>query len=328
VATLLGAVVVVGLAWWLRSVWALIIGNLISAVITVGLSFAIQRQWPRPRFRLDIAKELYHYGKFVTAGSVVIFLALQMDNAVVGKLLGMKALGFYLVAYTLANLPATHMAYLVSNVMLPSYGQIQGDRERLRAVFLKVLRSSAALTIPAAAGLAFLAGDIVRVIYGPKWLPMVAALQVLCLHGLLRSIQTTTGPLFLAVGQPRYDFFVNALRVAVIALAIIPLTRALGIVGTAVSVSLAVGCAFLASFYLLRGVLQISWWTLWRQIYPSSAAALAMVVGLGLLRSAFPPAGLAWLLVFVLTGAVLYTAAVLVVDQGLLRELRDGLRRG
>lgn len=325
-ATLFGAIVVVGLAWWLRSVWALVIGNLASALITVALSFAIQREWPRPRFRLDVARELYHYGRFVTAASVVIFLALQLDNAVVGKLLGMEALGFYLVAYTLANLPTTHISYLVSNIMMPSYSQLQREPERLRRVYLKTLKLTATVSVPAAAGLAVLAPDIAGVVYGPKWLPMVGALQVLCAHGLLRSIQCTSGPFFNAVGHPKYDFYSNALRVAVIALAIVPLTNRLGIVGTSLCVSLGVATCFAASFYLLAGVTGLHYGPLLAQVYPAFVGSAAMAAGVYGLRATLGASNPAGLVALVLAGGLLYFAALLLIDRRLVPEVIGALR--
>ena len=47
------------------------------------------------------------YGRFITGLTIVLFLTTELDNMVVGKVLGMEQLGYYLIAYTLANLPAT-----------------------------------------------------------------------------------------------------------------------------------------------------------------------------------------------------------------------------
>jgi hypothetical protein len=41
-----------------------------------------------------------------------------------------------------------------------------------------------------------------KVVYGSKWLPAVAALQVLCFYGLNRSLLGTVENLYLAAGKP------------------------------------------------------------------------------------------------------------------------------
>ncbi len=43
---------------------------------------------------------------------------------------------------------------------------------------------------------------MIKVVYGDKWLPAVAALQVLCFYGLNRALLGTTEQLYLAAGKP------------------------------------------------------------------------------------------------------------------------------
>jgi O-antigen/teichoic acid export membrane protein len=301
--SLLDFVVVVTLAWRLRSAWALIIGSVASNAAKCGLSFAVQRRWPRPRFRLNVARELCSYGKFVTGASMVTFLATQLDNAIVGKLLGMEALGFYVLAYSLANMPYNYVTFVVSKVMFPSYSAIQREPERLRAVFLKVLEATAALTIPGAVLLAVLGSHIVGVVYGEKWLPMVGALQILCLQGLLRSLAAAAAPLFLATGRPQYDFYLNLLRLLVMLVAIVPLTLSWGIRGAAVSVCLAMAVACVPAVIFT-----------WRTLAPSPSSLLA---ALG------RPAAAALVM-----AAVLFAAASRVQEPGVTALLSEVLAGG
>jgi len=302
-ASLLDFVVVVALAWWLRSAWALVIGSVASYAAKCGLSFALQRRWPRPRFRPEVARELSNYGKFVTGASAVTFLSTQLDNAIVGKLLGMQALGFYVLAYSLANVPYNYVTHVVSKVMFPSYSAIQGEPERLRAVFLKVLEATAALTIPAAVLLAVLGPHIVRVVYGEKWMPMAGALQILCLQGLLRSLAAAAAPLFLATGRPQYDFYLNLLRLAVMLITIVPLTLSWGIEGAAVSVCLAMVAACVPAVIFT-----------WRTLAPSPSS---------LLKALGRPAAAALVM-----AAVLLAAAARVQEPGVITLLSEVLGGG
>jgi O-antigen/teichoic acid export membrane protein len=186
---------------------------------------------------------------------------------------------------------------------------------------------TATLTVPAAAGLAFLAPDIVRVAYGEKWLPMVSALQVLCLHGLLRSLETTSGPLFMATGKPKYDFYKHLLGIGVIIITIVALTRAWGIVGTSLSVSLGMAATSLAAFYLTRKIVALSLPTLVVQIGPACCASLAMIVGLHGLRTVFPVAGVGQLCMVVLAGMLFYSLSLVLLDRQLLPQMLASVRQ-
>lgn len=327
VGTAVGAAIVVGLAWWLRSIWALIIGNLITSVCQVAFSYIIQPEWPRFRFRLKIAKELYSYGRFVAWAAVVIFLTLEADNAIVGKLLGMEALGFYVLAYSLANLPATHITYVISNVMLPSYSKLQAEPERLREVYLKVLKLTSILTLPTATGLACLAPDFVRVVYGQKWLPMVAALQLLCIHGAFRSVVAVNGPLYMALGKPSYAFYLNAVRLVFMLALIFPFAWWSGIEGVSIAVTIPLAGMFIASTIVACRMLDLRTAAITRRLRAPVLASLLMAGALVALTSVWPAeVGVLGLLARIGLGVVVYAGALLALDRdslGTLRALRQ-----
>ena len=47
---------------------------------------------------------MFHYSKYLTGVGILIFLITRLDDALVGKLLGMKELGYYINAYFFAIL--------------------------------------------------------------------------------------------------------------------------------------------------------------------------------------------------------------------------------
>jgi lipopolysaccharide exporter len=67
-------------------------------------------------------------------------------------------------------------------------------------------------------------------------MPMVPALQVLTLWGLIRAVGTTTTQIFLAVGKPRITTKLRSLELLFIAILIYPLTVRFGILGTAMTI--------------------------------------------------------------------------------------------
>ena len=66
--------------------------------------------------------------------------------------------------------------------------------------------------------------DFVKVVYGTKWLPAMAALQVLCFYGLFRSLLGTTENLYLAAGKPQVRTKLNLLQLVLMTLLMYPLT--------------------------------------------------------------------------------------------------------
>lgn len=234
-----------------RNVWALVIGLLAGSGIRLVASYLVHPF--RPRFSLGWgkAKDLFDFGRYIFARSILLFILTQGDDAFVGKILGTAALGYYQLAYRLSNLSATEITHVVSQVTFPAYAKIQDQTLKLTKALSRTLRITSLIAMPVAAGLAAIAPELVEVIFGEKWLPMVPSMQVLCLFGVMRSITASFGPVFQAVARLDIPLKINVFQLIVLGLLIYPLSDRWGILGTALSVTIMLG----ASIYLFsRGI--------------------------------------------------------------------------
>ena len=228
----------------LRNAWALIFGLLAANFVRMVVSYMIHPYRPQTRLEGARARELYGFGRWVLGSSILIFLLSQGDDALVGKVLGATALGFYQMAYLISNLPATEITHVISQVTFPAYSKLQDNLPKLREAYLKTLQLTAFVSISLAGGIFILAPEFTRIFWGAKWMPMVPAMQILCILGALRSIAAASGPIFLALGRPDIQAKLPAAQLALLAILIYPLTAKWGITGTAASVSI-VSCSFI-----------------------------------------------------------------------------------
>lgn len=308
VKAVLDFVVSVGLAFWWRDVWALVVAQVIMALVGLILSYLLLPGHPRFRLNMPIAKELFRYGKFVSGLSILVFITTEIDNAVIGKVLGMELLGFYVVAYTLANLPATHLAKVVSRITFPAYSKVQDDRPRLRAAYLKTAQLVAALAIPAAVGLAVLAPEIIAVLYGEKWMMAATVVPVLSVFGVVRALAALNGYAMNAIGRPDIPFYMNVAKLAVIAVAIIPATYAYGLVGAALAVTVPMVIQYAAGVYVFTRVIGVSVGEMSTAIWPPLRGSLVMAAALMAAHWLFNEATPMTLLAYIGLGLLVYTA--------------------
>jgi len=236
--TLADFVVAVSAALILRSVWALVFGLLAGNAVRCFVSYLIHSYRPHLSSDLRKAKELFDFGRWVLSSSILVFLITQGDDIFVGKLLGATALGFYQMAYKISNMPATEITHVISQVTFPAYSKLQDNIPKLREAYLKVLQVIAFLSFPIAGLIFVLAPDFTKIFLGEKWMPMVPAMQVLVLAGLIRSIMATTGPVFEAVGKPEIATKWQVVRLIVLGASIYPLTSLWEILGASVAVFL------------------------------------------------------------------------------------------
>jgi len=173
--------VIVGLTLGLVGfgVWALVGGNLAMRASRAALFV-----WARPvslegRFSIVRARRLLSTGFGFSLGKVLNFLSLQGDNFVVGRLLGAEALGMYTRAYQAMTLPAMYVGQAFERVLFPALSQKQDDIPTLRKGLLSTLEISALVALPVSVGMFFLSEEIVLVLFGELWRPIVPVLTVL-----------------------------------------------------------------------------------------------------------------------------------------------------
>ncbi|TFG44262.1 MAG: lipopolysaccharide biosynthesis protein [Bacteroidia bacterium] len=252
--TLIDFVVAIVAVLILGNVWALVFGLLAGKAAMLVVSYLIHPYRPHLRFDIGKAKELFGYGKWILGSSVLVFLVTQGDDILVGKLVGVTALGFYQMAYVISNLPATQITHVISQITFPLYSKIQDDIPVLRSTYLKILQLTAFISIPLACFIFVLSSDFTMIFLGEKWMPMVPAMQLLAFAGMVRSIAATGGPIFHAVGKPKIDTMMQIIRLFILAILIYPLTINWGIFGASVAVFLS---TFISSFGFILAVMKI-----------------------------------------------------------------------
>ena len=238
--TLADFVVAISAVLILRNVWALVFGLLAGNVARCFVSYLMHPYRPHLSSDLWKAKKLFGFGRWILGSGILVFLTTQGDDIFVGKLLGATVLGFYQMAYRISNMSATEITHVISQVTFPAYSKLQDDILKLREAYLKVLQVTAFLSFPIAGLIFVLAHDFTRIFLGEKWMPMVPAIMVLVLAGLVRSIVATTGPIFYAVGKPKIETRWQVIRLFVIAALIYPFTIKWGILGASIVVFLSI----------------------------------------------------------------------------------------
>jgi len=318
-------IITVGLALWLRNVWALVIGHVAGAVIGVGMSYKVHPFKPKFQFRINIAKELFHFGKWVFLSGIILFFITQGDDALVGKVLGISALGFYVLAYKISNWPATAISHVISSVSFPAYAKVQDDIPRLASAYKKVLSFTGIIAMPLAAGLFILAPEFVRIVYGEKWFPMVPALRVLCFFGITRSLNSTFGPIFQAIGKPKVLTKIALSQIIPLIIIIYPLALKYNIVGVAFAVTFVniialILCIINSEVYNLTSIIFI------KSIYIPAILSFLMVCLLYIMKKCiFIDITCGNLIFLIFTGSLFYFLTSWLFNRRALLEIKKTL---
>jgi lipopolysaccharide exporter len=270
-----GAAVTVGLALAglgpLALVWGWVALHVVAAVLVWRLA-----GW-RPRLALEwpAARGLLSLGG-VTASSGLLHVAIHnVDDAMVGAVLGMQALGFYGLAFGWANMLARLTGGPLTRALFPSYLSIRQAPGSMAALFLGVMRAAVAVMLPGALGLALLGPLAVQVLLGPAWAMVGPLLQVLALLLLAHGVGLSQGALFGALDRMHWRTACLLAELVIIVVGVVPAATHGGVLGVAWLVGGAAMVRALGSTALATRALTLPAARLLASLAPPGLAALA-----------------------------------------------------
>ena len=217
---------------------SLIWGFIAGGILEVVLSFIIFKPTPRLTFEYDKLKRVINRGKWITGAGVFKYFFEQGDDIVVGRLLNTNFLGLYQMAYKISTLPITEVAEVFVKVTFPVYVKISEDTKRLKRAFLKTTATVTLLVMPIGLILFFFPTEVILFVLGQNWLPAVPVLKILSIFGTISAISNSSHSLFIAVKKQEYVTAITFVSIFAMALFIIPLVGAYGIVGAGIAATI------------------------------------------------------------------------------------------
>ena len=327
IALFVSAVVSIGWALAGGGAYSLAIQEVIRGLVRSVLGWAFLSWLPGFVFDWKNFRSLFSFSSTVMISDIINYISANIDHFLIGKLVGVSAVGYYGLSYTLVNLPRAKIVPLINNISFPVLSRVQDDQARLRRGYLKTVQYISLLSFPALFGLLTVAREFVYVFYGEKWAPSIILLQLLCVTGLIYSFATTVGSFLFPCGRPDLVLRGNIYRFFLLGGSVLVGTH-WGITGVAAAVSVYM-VVFLLQLYLwfLWKAGRLSPWALLRSLAPAFISSLVMVAGICLLKVLFlRPFAISHLLslgVAVAFGGLLYSGSLWIFFHGLSLEILD-----
>jgi O-antigen/teichoic acid export membrane protein len=182
-------------------VWSLVFASLANAIISTACYMFMSGWTPRLRFDFAEIRSIAHFSLNLSGFGLVNYFARNADNIVVGRYLGKVSLGVYQMAYTLMLYPLQNISSLIGQVLLSPFSRIKEDDERFRTAYIKSSMLTGLITFPVMLGMGVVADPLVRALLGSTWLPVIPLFQILAPVGLVQSVQTFVGLIYVAKGR-------------------------------------------------------------------------------------------------------------------------------
>jgi PST family polysaccharide transporter len=263
------------------------------------------------------------FGANLTGYNFLDYFQRNLDNLLIGRFLGPANLGFYNLAYNLLLFPLMNVSDVVGRVMFPAFSIIQHDKQVVREAYITANRYIGAISFPLMIWVLVTAPQLIRVLYGPKWISAIPLVQILALTAAAQSISVTIGWILLSQGRTDVLLKLGIFTTIVVAISFAVGLR-WGVLGVAIAYTIATYFVVYPCFAITFRLIDLTVRDFLAKLWPIILATLILGIIAFLLRISLERLGVTQnvIILAIVTAASLlsYSALVFLLD----RELFTG----
>ncbi|GAB3342674.1 MOP flippase family protein [Larkinella ripae] len=217
IGTVVGTAIAIGMAYNGYAETSLVMGYLIMHVVRTVLSILLGLKYFKPAlyFNISLIKDHLRFGLFNVGDGLINFIQGNVDNIIVGSLLGVTPLGYYTIAYQLAVFPINKLNPIILQVAYPVLAKMKGNDLELRNSYIKILDIISYLNVPLLAGLFITAESVVPLFYGPGWDSTIPLIKIFILQSFFGCLAHPLFTLAFTKGKPNLLFYINVVTLVV-----------------------------------------------------------------------------------------------------------------
>ena len=205
--TIFSAVLGLAMAYAGFGIWALVAQQLSNTFIDTLILWITVRWRPTKSFSWTRLKYLLSFGWKLLVSSLLDTAYNNLRNLIIGKMYSSSDLAFYNQGDKFPKVIVTNINASIDSVLLPTMSSAQDDKERVKQMTRRAIKTSTYVMAPLMMGLAFCAEPIVSLVLTDKWLPCVPFLRIFCITYMFWPVHTANLNAINAMG--RSDWFLR-----------------------------------------------------------------------------------------------------------------------
>ncbi|HEY9853027.1 MAG TPA: lipopolysaccharide biosynthesis protein [Leptolyngbyaceae cyanobacterium] len=183
--------------------WAIILPRILVAPLDALISLAYHSWRPKKGFTTERWREIFTFGISILGTSLLGTLRNNLDYLIVGRFVGVKALGVYYFAFNAGLGISFSIIQSITVALYPHLCAARSDLAKFQQCYLKSLKTIATIIIPFVLLQSSLAPLYVPIIFGrQEWVAAIPILILICLSAIPRPFGIASSYLLLAMGKP------------------------------------------------------------------------------------------------------------------------------
>lgn len=326
-AVILSSLTGVGMAFAGMAYWSLATQGLVY----VGINTLLQ--WHFSPWRPSIhgitfapVRRMFRFSCKILATTIMTHVNNNVLNILLGHYFTPRDTGNYNQAYQWNTKCYSLVQSMVAQVAQPVLVSLNGEEDRQKDVFRKMMRFTAFITFPLLFGFGLVAKEFIVTAIGEKWLASAQLIQILCLSGATMPLSTLFSNMIISKGRSG-TFFWCTFTLGLVQIATMIMIWPMGIRTMVIAYTLLNTSWLLVWLFFVRRLIGYGYWMFFCDVMPFALAA-AGVMGVAYVVT-MPLSNLIALLIsrFIIA-VVLYYAVMKIARVKILAECERFVKRG
>lgn len=207
-------ILVIGIAYFERSYWALIFGDIFSSIIFTLGSYQIDKH--RPKICFNHLKKQWSFSGWMFLKSIIGYTRSQIDTLIVSKYFPAAQLGHYFMARDLAMMPSHNLLLPAIEPLLAVFRTSKYSTEKLGEHVRLSLFIVAMISVPITVFIWNYPGPIINTILGDQWTGAQDLLSVLAILFFYYSFVQVLEKCLMVLNKVRALFYYDVISLVVI----------------------------------------------------------------------------------------------------------------
>ncbi|EMD84421.1 oligosaccharide flippase family protein [Pacificimonas flava] len=201
VANLIGFAVSIAAAFYFQSYWAIVVATMFSRTMECLLTY--YKVPVRPRFGLGEWRSMVSFGSGVLVVDIFTQIHSMAPQSLISRLISTAAVGQFTMGQNAYNTLLGELVAPIRKILLPGFGAVREDLERLRRTLRLSQEVIFAIAMPIGVGLSFFAHEAIAILVGDQWDEAILVVQVIAPVAAARTIATPAHSAVMALERLR-----------------------------------------------------------------------------------------------------------------------------
>jgi len=209
IVSVLTALIGVVLAILNFGVYALVLQNVTNSVTIFCLFYHKERLSFHVKVDMYPLKKIYSFSVYQFLFNLINYFSRNLDKLLIGRYVGLSALGQYEKSYRLMMLPLQNITYVVTPVLQPVFSGFQNDLYEMAEKYRKLFQFLCFIGFPLSILMFFISKELVLLFFGGQWYDAIYPFKIMSLTVGLQILNGTTGSMYQSANATKKLFKVG-----------------------------------------------------------------------------------------------------------------------